>query len=100
MTVQLMNNIPNEADFIANPESILKQLVVRALHRYVDDFVLRAIALLNPAVANTADGIDKVELSKKFIHNSQRAYWKIVVLNWARAQVLPAARNSVVVALT
>jgi hypothetical protein len=34
------------------------------------------------------------------MHNSQRAHWALAVLNWARAQVLPAAMNMVILAIT
>jgi hypothetical protein len=100
MTPQLMNRLPDENDFVQKPEQVLKELVVRALHRFVDDFVLKAIELVDPATPRTADGIDKVVLSREFIHNSQRAYWRLNVLNWARVQVVPAARNEIFVALS
>jgi hypothetical protein len=100
MTAQLMSTLPTENDFVARPESVLRQLVIRALHRFVDDFVLRAIELVDPTTAVTADGFDKVALSREFIHNSQRAYWRRTVSEWARAQVVPAARNAVFLALS
>ena len=73
---------------------------MRALHRYVDDFVLRAIELLNPAAAVTVDGLDKRQLSRQFLHNSQRAYWNLFVLSWARLQVVPVAQNAILLALS
>jgi hypothetical protein len=100
MTPALMNPLPTPVEFAANPDSVLRQLVVRALHRYVDDFVLRAIELLNPAAAVTVDGLDKRQLSRQFLHNSQRAYWNLFVLNWARLQVVPVAQNAILLALS
>ena len=94
------NRFPTEAEFYAKPDAVLRGLVVRATHRFVDDFVLRAIELLDPDSAVTRDGLDKVELTKKFIHNSQRAYWRLAVTNWAREQIVPAARNEIVLILT
>ena len=97
---RMMNPLPTEADFLTAPRAVLLGLVIRALHRYVDDFVLRAVELLNPEDARTRDGIDKVELSKLFLHNSQRAFWRRDVLEWARAQIVPVARNEVFLALS
>jgi hypothetical protein len=96
----MMNPQPTLADFQAGRAAVIRQLVVRALHRYVDDFVVRAIDLLNPAAANTVNGIDKIMLSRRFMHNSQRAYWANTALGWARVQVLPVAVNMVTVAIT
>jgi hypothetical protein len=96
----MMNPQPTLADFQAGRAAVIRQLVVRALHRYVDDFVVRAIDLLNPANANTADNFDKIMLSRRFMHNSQRAYWADTALGWARVQVLPVAVNMVTVAIT
>ena len=99
MTPQLMSSLPTENDYLAKPEAVLRQLVIRALHRFVDDFVLRTRELVNPANPLTVDGFDKVTMSREFIHNSQRAFWKGEVSDWARAQVVPAARNAVFLAL-
>lgn len=100
MTPQLMSSLPTENDYLAKPEAVLRQLVIRALHRFVDDFVLRTRELVNPANPLTVDGFDKVVMSREFIHNSQRAFWKGEVSDWARVQVVPAARNAVVLALS
>jgi hypothetical protein len=100
MALDLMNAQPTDDDFQAAPNVVSRGLVIRALQRYVDDIVMRAIDLLHPANANTSDGLDKVMLSRKFMHNSQRAHWALAVLNWARGQVLPAAMNMVILAIT
>ena len=44
----LTNNFPTVADFYAKPDAVLRSLVIGATHRFVDDFVLRAIELLTP----------------------------------------------------
>ena len=96
----LMNASPTVEDFYAKPDVVLRSLVVRATHRFVDDFVFRAIEMLDPDSANTRDGLNKVDLSKTFIHNSQRAYWRLAVTNWAREQIVPVARNEIYLALS
>lgn len=106
MTPELMNEEPTPAKFIQDPRGTLKQLVIRALHRYVNDTAFRTIDLVGtPENDPNAHGVGgevltKREMSRKFIHNSQRAYWDGRVSDWASNVAVPAAMNAVTVALT
>ena len=106
MTAELMNEEPTPQKFVQNPRGTLKQLVIRALHRYVNDTAFRTIDLVGtPENDPNAHGVGgevltKREMALKFIHNSQRAFWDGRVSEWASDVVVPAAINAITVALT
>ena len=62
----------------------------------------RSILFENDPNAHGVGGevLTKREMARKFIHNSQRAYWDGRVSDWASNVAVPAAMNAVTVALT
>ena len=112
MTVDLMNAQPTVEDFLDNPATVLRMLVVRALHRHVNHSVFATFDLQStPNDGNTNPNTARVPLvnghrfhkgvmSRKFLHNSQRAYWSRTVSEWALQHALPAARCLIIVALS
>ncbi|MFB1019341.1 MAG: hypothetical protein QMC37_03790, partial [Flavobacteriales bacterium] len=101
MTPQLMNEEPGVGTFQANPEPTLRQLVIRAIHRHVNDLAFKTIDLVgnganNPNAFSIGNNtLSKKQMSEQFIHNSQRAFWDHRVSQWAMAVGVPAARNAV-----
>lgn len=106
MTIDLMNAEPTVEHFLDKPDSVLKQLVIRALHRHVNDAAFKTIDLVgtpenNPNVHSVGgEVLTKREMSRKFIHNSQRAFWNERVSQWGSTVGVPAALNAVTMALT
>lgn len=113
MTTDLMNPYVTDAAYRArfieifrnDPKRALFVLVVRAIHRHVNDavfktFDLRSTAVTDPnCVSRGGNVLSKKEMARLFLHNSQRAYWDPRVSNWAVEVALPAAQNAVLVAL-
>lgn len=120
MTPQLMNTEPTTADFVnphADPQrnvvndraDILLQLVVRTLHRYLNSqvFLFYDSSRLgqqgeeDPNIRSIGGNqISKKDMSRMFLHNSQRGYWHPRACQYALRTALPSARNAVLLALT
>ena len=112
MTIESMNRYPSREHhqrfddmFRANAGPLLTGLVVRALHRWVNNMVFKNFDLVGTSVndrhtfAINNPALDKADMSREFLHNSQRGYWDQKVLKWAREIALPQAIAAVTDAL-
>jgi len=96
-----------EEQFRNDPKRALWTLVVRAIHRHINDAVFRTFDLQSTpqtdqnclSVGVEGNVLSKKEMSKKFIHNSQRGFWDARVSRWAVVVAAPAAQNAILVAL-
>jgi len=105
MTPELMNQPETEDIFKEDPRAVLKMLVLRAVHRHVNNHVFatfdaQSTQPTNPnALSVGRNVLTKGHMSRRFLHNSQRAFWSPEISVWAAHFAVPAAQNAVVVAL-
>jgi hypothetical protein len=103
-----MNRHPGDGEFLQNPGPVLWTLVVRTIHRHINDRVFRAFDLVSTApmdprtlaVPALGNNFRKEDMSRQFLHNSQRAYWSENVTRWAILIALPVAQSDVIQALS